>query len=238
MAITPPNNVGSAYENFLAAFQKAAEESNRQMKFSDRPVRSRFNQVAGDKATFEHCIYLERWPCRRLGADKRLDIAVKAIETFTTAPEWLLTKSTVYLNYILVTDGKADLAQSLHYDFDADAQPIYPHPLFHVQLDSDFIPEDQLRTANAGFNLELNPPRPGNLCWVTTRIPTPDMTFPSVLYCLVADHLEPPIFKDFAATVDSILKDKLPPPNFEAIKRSLGESPAHFKSSHWFAPLP
>jgi hypothetical protein len=236
MAFIPPNSVGSAYENFLAAFQKAAEESNRQMKSSDRPVRSRFSRVGINNATFEHCIYLERWPCRRLGADKRLDIAIKALEEFATTPDWLLIKSTVYINYLLVTDLKADLAQALHYDFDANANPIYPHPLFHMQLTWDFIPEEELRNANAAFNLELNPPA-SNSCWVTTRIPTPDMTFPSVLYCLVADHLEPPIFKDFASKVHPILKEKLPPPSFEAIKRSLVESPGHFKSSHWFVEV-
>ncbi len=234
MAI-PPNEVRSAYENFLAAFRRAAEQAGNQVKPVDPPVQSLFNRVAADKAKFEHCLYLEEWPSRRLGAGKRLDVAIKALEEFATDPQWLLTKSTVYLNYILVSDTTAELVQALHYDFDSTVAPITPHPLFHVQLHHDFISEDDLRAANEGFDLKLIQPSADDKCLGTTRIPTPDMTFASVLYCLVADHLQPTIFKDFADAVYPILNDKIPPPNFASIKKSMDESPAHFKSLHWFA---
>jgi hypothetical protein len=233
MNIIPPNDVGSAYEAYLEAFRRAAEMANQKVKFPDRPIRSCFSQSGNERAVFNRCLYLKGWPCRRLDANKRLDIVVKALETFTTVPEWLLTKSTVYLNYLVVSNSGAKLVQSLHYDFVAGGQP--DHPLFHVQLDLELIPENELRST--GFDIDVNLPREPNECWVTSRIPTPDMTFPSVLYCLVADHLGAGIFKEFAKSIDSMLEGRLPPPNFDSLKRSMEESSAHFKSSHWFAHI-
>lgn len=235
--VIPPNNVRTAYESFLAAFQRAAEQAGHSVKAADRPIQSLFSKVAGDKAAFEHCLYLEKWPSRRLGATKRLDVAVKALEEFSTEPQWMLIKSTVYLNYILVSDSKGQLVQALHYDFDGKSVPITPHPLFHVQLHHDFIPVDELRSANSAFDLELIEPSADDECLGTTRIPTPDMTFTSVLYCLVADHLATPIFKEFSEEVCPILRDRIAPPNFDSIKKSMGESPEHFKSSHWFSHI-
>ncbi len=233
--VIPPNPVRSAYESFLAEFQRAAEQAGKQIKTAECPVQSLFTKTAATTATFELCLYLEKWPSRRLSAAKRLDVAVKALEEFATDPEWRLTKSTVYLNYILVSDSKGELVQALHYDFDANVISINPHPLFHVQLNHDFIPEHDLRAANASFDLELIPSSADDECLGTTRIPTPDMTLASVLYCLVADHLQPAIFEDFAERVHVILQDRLPPPHFDSIKTSMNESTAHFKSSHWFA---
>jgi hypothetical protein len=233
MNVIPPNKIGSAYEAFLEAFRTAAEMANRDVKFPDRPIRSCFSQAGEGSAVFEQYLYLKSWPSRRLGSSRRLDIAVKALETFTTKSEWQLIKSTVYLNYLLISDSKAKLVQSLHYDFDVSGQ--LGHPLFHAQLDMELIPEHELRST--GFDLEITSPQEPNECWVTTRIPTPDMTLPSVLYCLVADHLGTDIFNQFAEKVHPMLEDKLPPPNFEALKSSLIESSSHFKSSHWFAHL-
>ena len=97
------------------------------------------------------------------------------------------------------------------------------------------IPEPELRST--GFDLELNQLKEPNECWVTTRIPTPDMTLPSVLYCLVADHLGAGIFTQFADKVHSLLQNRIPAPNFDTLMSSLQESSSHFKSSHWFAHL-
>jgi hypothetical protein len=230
MNITPSNKVRSAYEALLEAFRRAVETAGKEVKFPDRPIHSCFSPAEPGTAVFERCLYLKGWPCKRLGRNRRLDVVIKVLETFTTGPEWLLTKSTVYLNYLVVSDSRAKLVQSLHYDFVAGGQT--DHPLFHVQLDMEPIPEEDIQSM--GFDDELNLPEEPNECWVTTRIPTPDMTFPSVLFCLVADHLGAVIFKQFAEDFHSI-QDRLPPPDFDALKKSLQESSAHFKSSHWFA---
>jgi hypothetical protein len=235
MAITAPYRVWGAYETFIEAFRTAAEEANRAVTFDSKPLPSCFKLSQNGKAEFERCIYLKGWPSLSLGRDKRLDIIVHALEEFTR-PEWLLTKSTVYLNYLVVSNNKARLVQALHFDFDADARPKRPHPLFHVQLHLDLVrvPDNELR--GMGFDLELEIPQEHKECEVTTRIPTPEMTLPSVLYCLVADHLGNIIFKKFAADICSMLKNQLPRPDFDMIRRSLQESPMHFKSSHWFPP--
>ena len=160
-----------------------------------------------------------------------MDIVVKALETFNK-PSWLLTKSSVYLNYFVVSDSAADLVQSMHYDFVDGGQA--DHPFFHLQLTDELIPESDLRST--GFDLEIRLLKQPNECWVTTRIPTPDMTLASVLYCVVADHLGAVSFKQFAENVHSI-QDRLPPPSFEALKKSLQKTSVHFKSCHWFAHM-
>jgi hypothetical protein len=235
MAITAPYKVWGAYEAFIEAFRTAAEEANRTVTFDSNPLPNCFRLLGSGKAEFERCIYLKGWPSRVLARDKRLDIIVHALEEFTR-PAWSLTKSTVYLNYLVVSNNKARLAQSLHFDFDADARPKYPHPLFHVQLHLELVrvPDNELRSMGLDVELEM---RQGSECEVTTRIPTPEMTFPSVLYCLVADHLGTGVFNHFAANIHSMLQNQLPLPNIDMIKRNLRDSPMHFKSSHWFPPV-
>jgi hypothetical protein len=229
---TAPHWLWGTYEAFLDnEFRTAAEEAGKDVKF-DRPIASCFSRLSKEKTEFKRCLYLKGWPCKNLGPSKRLDIIVKILETFTTS-EWSLVKSTVYLNYLVVSNSIAHLAQSLHYDFVAGGQ--LDHPLFHVQLTLEPIQESDL--LNEGFYDKLKLPR-GRECWVTTRIPTPDMTFPSVLYCLVADHLGAGIFKKFSENVDSMLKDRLPAPNCDRLQASLRKSTSHFKSSHWFAHNP
>jgi hypothetical protein len=228
--VTAPNNVSSAYEDFLESFRAVVEDSNLTLAAPARPIRSSF--VAGadnTEATFTWCMYLRGWPCRRLGRAKRLDVVLKAIESFSR-PSWRMTKSTVYVNYIVVVGDSAKLVQALHYDFVDHGQT--DHPFFHVQLSDEAIPPADLRAS--GFEMDLPLPGESNQCWVATRIPTPDMTLASVLYCLVADHLGAPRFAEFSKTVQSI-ESRLPPPAFDYIKQSLVKFPSHFKSSHWFS---
>jgi hypothetical protein len=161
---------------------------------------------------------------------KRLDIAIKALEDFER-PSWQLKKSTVHLNYFVVSDCLASLVQSLHFDFLDGGQQ--DHPFFHVQLSDEVIPEADLRSA--GFELEVAP-HEASQCWVTSRIPTPDMTLASVLYCLVADHLGSGVFRQFAENVLPI-EGRLPTPGFEALRNSLRAPLLHLKSSHWFSHM-
>lgn len=230
--VTVPNAVSSAYEDFLQSFRAVIEDSDLSLAPEVRPIRSSFLAAGGNtQVVFAWSMYLKGWPCRRLGAGKRLDLAIKALETFSRE-SWQMTKSTVYVNYIVVSAGEAKLVQALHYDFVEPGQA--DHPYFHVQLSDEPIPNAELRAS--GFDLDLAAPKESNECWVTTRIPTPEMTLASVLYCLVADHLGESQFDQFSRTVKSI-EDRLPPPAFDSIKVSLERSPKHFKSSHWFAHM-
>jgi hypothetical protein len=145
---------------------------------------------------------------------------------------WTLRKSTVRLNYIVISNANGKLAQSLHFDFDQAGQP--DHPFFHVQLTDEQISADEY--PNGDLDFEWQSPTEINECCVTTRIPTSDMTLTSVLYCLAADHLSGDIFKQFALKVDPI-QDRLPPLRFEALKNSVKKTSFHFKSSHWFAHM-
>jgi hypothetical protein len=232
--ITPPNSIGSAYEDLMEAFRSALENANVEVAFPSRPIRSCFTARSGNAVVFERCLSLKNCPCRKLSRDRRLAIVIKALEVLERQSweDWIVKKSSVYLNYVVVGDGMAELVQSLHYDFVAGGQD--DHPFFHLQLTGEAIPEADRR--EAGFELPLEIPNPPSRCWVTTRIPTPDMTLASVLYCVVADHLGAGIFREFARKVEAI-QDRLPIPGFEDLRDSLLPSVKHFKSSHWFAHM-
>lgn len=233
-----PNKVASAYEALLQEFQRVAEDANQTVSVPHVPLQSCFRPSGDDTTvTFETCLYLKGWPCRKLPRGKRMDVLIKVLEMLKrreplSRNSWCLTQSTVYLNYVVVADPIARIAQSLRFDFPEGGKS--DHPIFHVQLTTEQIPTDDVR--KAGFDLELKLPDQANECWVTTRIPTPDMTLASVLYCLVADHLRTSFFRDFAARVHSI-QERLPHPSFGTLKNSLQKTSTHFKSSHWFAHM-
>lgn len=182
------------------------------------------------RATFKICFRLENCPSDDLPRGKRLDVVVKALEEITVEP-LLLHKATVYLNYFVISKSDACLVQSLHYDFGEQGKD--NHPLFHVQVTNELISESDLRATDFGLRVSS---AQSNMHGVTTRIPTPDMTLASVLYCLVADHSKADIFIPFAERIHSI-QDRLPPPCFDMLQKSLQKSKNHFKSSHWFAHM-
>ncbi len=226
-----PNQVRGAYQDFLNYFEIAIENNNGFMFKPDPPLASWFVDSGAGSVEFKGCFYLKNLQCRRLKGGKRLDVVAVGREELERSDPWRVKKSTVYLNYFTVADDKAQLVQSLHFDFDEKGQP--EHPFFHLQLTHDLIPgADRL---SAKFDLELHPsPDNASECVVTTRIPTPDMTLTSVLYCLAADHLRTDTFQEFAERVEPI-QGRLPILSFDALKASVSKVPAHFKSSHWFA---
>ena len=233
-----PYRITSAYESLLQEFYRVAEDANQRVSYSNAPLQSCF-RPSGDNSTvtFETLLCLKDWPCKKLSRGKCLHVVIKVLETLNkvgSLPDssWCLTKSTVYLNYIVVSDSAAHLAQSLHFDFVDGGQT--DHPIFHVQLTGEPISEADRR--GAGCDLELKFTDQPSECWVTTRIPTPDMTFASVLYCIVADHLGSSFFRDFAERAHSI-QERLPHPAFDALRKSLRVSSTHLKSSHWFAHM-
>src|SRR5579862_2232166 len=139
-----PYRVASAYESLMSEFQRAVEGAGKTLNRLSRPILNGFTQgVDVASAQFAECFYLKNWPCRKLSSQKRLDVVVKVMETLARS-DWSLTKSTVYVNYFVVTGGEAELVQSLHYDFVRDGQA--DHPYFHVQLSDETIPEEDLRS--------------------------------------------------------------------------------------------
>lgn len=229
--VATPNKVRSAYEDFLEFFRVAVEDAAGEVLFPDRPLRHCFTDSGRATVEFARCLYLRKLPSRRLSGSKRLDIVIEANEELEK-DSWVLKRSIVRLNYFVISDATAQLAQSLRFDFVEGGQP--DHPFFHVQLSDELIPEDKRQSAR--FNLAVLSSGLPNECWVTTRIPTSDMTLTSVLYCLAADHLGGGIFSQFAQRVDPI-KDRLPAVRFDALKNSVEKSSVHFKSFHWFAHM-
>ncbi len=232
-SVTPPSHVRSAYEGVLAALEDAASSANCSIPYSSHPISSRFFEIDRDRAEFKMVTWLKGWPCRHLKNSERLDIIISAFETFQRT-SWSILKSTVNAYYLIISNSRAPLFQSLHYDYNSGEQG--HHAFFHVQLSDKPIPEDQLQEIRShGFDVELPAPDDARKSCVKTGIPTPDMTLASVLYCLVADHLKNPIFCDFAKRIDSI-QDRLPLLDCETLKESLKNS-KHLKSFHWFAHL-
>jgi hypothetical protein len=226
-----PNQIRGAYQDFLHFFQIAIEDNNGFMFTPDPPLASWFLDSGTGTVLFKGCFYLKNLQSRRLKGGQRLDLVGVGLEELERNDPWRVKKSTVYLNYFTVTGDEARLAQSLHFDFDDKAQG--GHPFFHLQLTDELIPDADRQSAR--FNLQVHAsPEQQNECSVTTRIPTPDMTLTSVLYCLAADHLRADTFQKFAEQVEPI-QNRLPVLRFEALKASVAKSPAHFKSCHWFA---
>ena len=225
-----PYKITGAYEAFLAEFQKVIEDADGRV-VEPSAIPSCFRQSAQtDSVDFEMCLRVKKCPCKKqLPRGKQLDIVIKALERLEKG-SWSLVRSTVYVNYFLLTDSTARLVRAFHYDFEKGGQ--VAHPLFHMQLLDETIPEPDLRSV--GFEGTTKLPEEALESCIGTRIPTADMTLSSVLYCLVADHLEAPAFGHFAKNVRSI-QDRLPTLGFDTLKASLEASAAHFKSSHWFA---
>ncbi|HXN47734.1 MAG TPA: hypothetical protein VN893_13900 [Bryobacteraceae bacterium] len=217
----------NAYERLLNSFATAVEEAGGEVRVPDVPLSNCFTSRGSAGVEFKRCLYLRDCPCRRKPTGVRMDIAVSVLEEIT--PDiWSLDRSTVYINYFLVADRKAHLAQALHYDFVREGQE--QHPFFHAHLTAQLVCLSEFHDTDLGVDRREGAPETP----IGARIPTSDMTIASVLYCLAADHLEPAIFEKFAKEVRAI-EDRLPMLRFDALKASLEGNRDHFKSSHWFA---
>lgn len=227
-----PNQVRSAYDDFLNFFQIAVEDNDGRVFFPDAPLQSCFTDSGRASVDFKRCLYVKNLPCRKLGAGRRLDLVIVGMEELEKNDPWRVKRSTVYLNYFVISNAGAQMVQALHFDFDEKGQ--VDHAFFHVQLSADLISEGD--RVSAHFDLPLQAAAQSNESWVTTRIPTPDMTLTSVLYCVAADHLRSDIFSQFADNVDPI-QGRLPALRFDALRSSVAKSSTHFKSSHWYAHM-
>jgi hypothetical protein len=231
-----PAVVSDPYYKLVEQFREAAEDANLTVQFS-APVKACFTASSSNSFQFQLTLYLRNWRCRRLAKSQHMDVVMHVLELVTRSgskkvPVWALAKSTVYLNYIIAAGSRPKIAQCVHFDFEEGGKQ--DHPLFHMQLSANPISTKEMK--KSGCVLKIQPVAHGNKCWVTTRIPTSDMTFASVLYCIAADHLGGAHFAGFAERARKLEND-LPQPRFDALKDSFTKTDKHLKSSHWFAHM-
>jgi len=217
--------VRSQYETLLADLEKQADQSD----CGTLNATGRFTREDNGRIHFECFLYLRDWRARGSSAKERVHIVVQVQETMVEKqPVCVLERSTVRVSYFNIENGLAQLLHSVHFDHgDEEAG----HPVFHAQLTRERI---SLPEETAG-ELEFEFPE-GEVAEVfkNARIPTSDMTLPSVLLCLAADHFKGEFFVDFLARVKE-LQANMPQPIFAQTKQSLRTFPDHLRSSHWFA---
>lgn len=187
----------------------------------------RFRYTSG-KAELTGYLHLRDWKWRGASASERVHILAEIQETVRCSDRVLL-KSTVRLDYYSVADDTAELLQCVHFDFEGEKDN---HPIFHVQCRKDPIVLDASIKQELAFEYDIKSDHV--TCFRDARVPTSDMTFPSVLLCLAADHFAKPFFCEFREKAKQ-LQQLLPQPVFKSLADSLSDDPDHLRSSHWFA---
>lgn len=218
----------AAYDTLIKAFQDAGTDANCGFVECTDPLVSCFSLTDDGSVIFNAFFHLIEW---RAG-NESIDILVHVQEMIERNSE-ILAKSTVHVSYFKVHDRKACLLHSIHFDYGKEEEAF--HPRFHAQLCPEPVqlPADVAKKLE--FEYELAPPGAA-ICFKDARIPTSDMTFPSVLLCLAADHLHQPFFSNFRESVLK-LQENMPQPNFDSLRGSITANPEHLRSSHWFAHM-
>lgn len=228
-----PNQVGMAYESLVKDFEDHCLEAGcGYVSSGSKPVYSRFSSADRGEAKFECYLYLKDWKYRD-GSQKRIDIVIRVRELIRCMEgARLLLRSSVHVSYFKVENQTASLIQNIHFDY----SPNQAHPIFHAQVNNEAThpPADEAEDLEIAFHVENFL---GQAWFNHARIPTSDMTFPSVLLCLASDHFGVTIFKKFKDRVCE-LQAKMPHPAFDALRASLDRERDHFRSSHWFSHLP
>jgi hypothetical protein len=222
-----PNAVISAYESLVNALQQASENANGYVSWT-KPLASRFRLAERDNdvVEFDAYLHLDEWKARR----STMSILVHARERIRRSTQALI-QSSIHLSYYGVEGRVARHFHSLHYDYGA-AQ--LHHPIFHCQLCHDAVELSPDVAAELAFDYQRAASTAS--CFREARIPTSDMTLPSVLLCLAADHLKDSFFEDFFEKVRAV-EDKMPLPAFDRTKNSIVANPEHLRSTHWFAHM-
>ncbi|MGO8733162.1 MAG: hypothetical protein ACLQVM_10245 [Terriglobia bacterium] len=216
----------AAYETLVASFVDAVDKADCGF-VKAKPILGCFKREWNGTVTFDSCLHLQNW-----GKKPQLSILVRAQETIRPGGALpILESSTVHVSYFKIEQDTAALLHSIHFDFDGEKDL---HPVFHAQL----CPETIQLSANDAEALEFSFSQDfaKAICFKDARIPTPDMTFPSVLLCLAADHMPTLFFREFMESVRGIHK-RMPLPPFENLKKSIAKEPGHLRSFHWFAHM-
>ena len=222
------------YEQIVQKLEDYCGESDCGYVKKPQSILSRFQPAGTNAECFDCWLYLRDWKERSSSGKNRIDILLHVQETIER-PGRLLLRSTVHVNYYQINGDKASLLQSVHFDYgqeDEDGQEQTAHPFFHAHITSEqmqLAPED---AAELGFDRKLT--NDEARCLRDSRIPTSDMTFPSVLLCLAANHFAKDHFLGFRNELIEI-QNQMPQPAFDAIRASLRAESSHLRSSHWFA---
>lgn len=170
--------------------------------------------------------YFPDWRYKVPYTNERIHILVQTTETYSRQND-RMSQSNARVLYLSVSGSTAKSLLALHYDFVLPIQSA--HPVFHAQFGTGEFPPNDL--ADVGFKATIEPPPLGTL-YSSVRIPTPCMSFGSVLLGLAADHLEPSIF----GRVLKLVRDsKLSSWNAacDGLEESLHDG-SYLPSHHWY----
>ncbi len=225
-----PYEVVNAYERLVAALEDASSDADCGfIKYTD-PLPACFKFDHEGLAIFDCCLHLTEWKARGSSAKERVNILVHIHEAFRRSDR-VLVRSTVQVSYFRIEKTSATLLQSVHFDYGPEQDA---HPLFHAQISNEPIKLSAEDEEGLEFQFARTPCNV--VCFKNARIPTSDMTFPSVLLCLAADHFGQPFFSEFMERVLD-LQEKMPRADFQKLKASIASDPDHLRSSHWFAHM-
>ncbi len=222
----------SAYEVLLTSFDDMASSANRGLVgWTD--VNNSVRTVPAEPwhATLEVFVHLRDWQFR----EDRVGVLIRARETIHK-DTLVLVKSTVQLSYYDIDNkqNSATLLHNMHFDY---GEPEPNHPIFHAQLCPEPVEISESDRDTVQFDYTVQPPTRSR-CFKGTRIPTSDMTLPSVLLCLSADAVQDQaIFLDFLKEVRE-LQERLPRPASDATSESLIADRKTLRSHHWYAHMP
>ena len=222
-----------SYENLVAAFEDAGIEADCGFVEKNQNPCACFIPGERGRETFKCIIHCKNWKWKSsTNTDretKRVSILIQVEETIRRRDQALLS-SVVHVDYLSVNNGQASLLQAFHYDYDPCQRD---HAFFHAQVTDECceVSEVEKDALKIDFALpaRLEAPRHRG-----ARIPTCDMTMPSVLVCLAADHIGGKVFRTFREKVCE-LQQNMPLPLIGKLRRSLGAESSDLRSSHWFA---
>lgn len=218
----------AAYEGLLATIGAASNKDNASVEWAVTPVQECFSLDKEGNVVFEEYLHLRKWKERR-DSKKVVSILVKATEKIRRSDR-VLVSSTVRVSYYRVAGEAAQHVLSLHFDYDQNPT----HPVFHAQVTDEQLDVPAKEARALGLNYDRQ--QTNVVCLRNARIPTCDMTLPSVLLCLAADHLSlgPKDFSDLIGTIKR-LQQQLPRPDITKMKTCMTKEPGHLCSSLWFA---
>ena len=223
---TVPYATVSAYESLVGHFMDVADRSACGFVHLAKPIPACFRGTENGNVSFESCLCLHDW-----GQREQVNILIRAQEEISRSSPPVLVKSTVHVSYFSPDRDNPTHLQSMHFDYDGEQES---HPVFHVQSCPEMI-QPSPRDAEV---LEFDIPNDvqNASCFKYARIPTPDMTFSSVLLCLAADHMRPEFFLDFMESVRDV-HARMPLPAFASLQSSIAKERGHLRSFHWYSHM-
>jgi hypothetical protein len=227
-----PYDVTEKYEALVTALEEASYGANCGFVEKVNPLQACFRTQAGGKVIFNCILHLKEWKWKGVsGKQHGVNILIHAQEVIRQRDQALLS-SIVSVNYFDISAENTRLLQAFHFDYNPCQRD---HALFHMQVTNTCITLSG-NEAEA-LKVEFSIPQNANpKCLRSARVPTCDMTLPSVLLCLAADHIGGSFFTDFLERVRE-LQVKMPQPLIGKLRRSLGATPENLHSSNWFMHL-